>query len=143
MPTPPRTRKAPPIARPARCVVALGALGAVLTLAGCRSEGSDSTIVIEQGSHVLPASEKATAKPRSWTMPAVTGLTLRQAKDRIRARTDGAMVSIRSQDAAGQGRYPLTGSRWRVCSQTIPAGHHLRRGERIDLGVVEIIESCP
>jgi hypothetical protein len=142
MPTP-RTRRAPLATWPGRCALVLGVLGAVLTLAGCRSESSDSTIVIDQRNHVLPASEKATAKQRWWTMPAVTGLTLRQAKDQIRARTDGAMVSIRSHDAAGQGRHPLAGSRWRVCSQDIPAGGHLRRGQKIDLGVVEVSESCP
>lgn len=142
MPTPPKTRKAPPMAWPGRCVIVLGALGAVLTLAGCRSESSDSTVVIDHGNHVLPASEKP-AGERSWTMPSVSGLTLRQAENRIRTRTDGALVSVRSHDETGQGRHPLAGSRWRVCSQDIPAGSSLARRQKVDLGVVQVTESCP
>src|SRR6476620_7299312 len=122
MPMPPRTRRVLPTAWPGRLLVALGALGTVLTLAGCRSESSDSTIVIERGNHVLPAREEPAGTERSWTMPAVTGLTLRQAQDRLHHRTDGAVVSVRTHDATGQRRHPLAGSRWRVCSQDIPAG---------------------
>ncbi|MFD2416052.1 hypothetical protein [Amycolatopsis pigmentata] len=146
MPTPPRTRKALPTAWPGRLLVVLGALGTVvtvLTLAGCRSESSDSTIVIDHGNHVLPATEEPVGTQRSWTMPAVTGLTLRQAQDRVRQRTDGALVSIRTHDATGQGRHPLAGARWRVCSQDIPSGTHLVRRQKIDLGVVQLTEYCP
>lgn len=145
MPTPPRTPRTLrvlPTAWPGRLLVALGALGTVLTLAGCRSESSDSTIVIDRGNHVLPARE-GPAGTGSWTMPAVTGLTLRQAQDRVHQRTDGAVVSIRTHDATGQGRHPLAGSRWRVCSQGVPAGARLARRQKIDLGVVQLTESCP
>lgn len=145
MPTPPRTRKALPTAWPGRPLVVLGALGTVLALAGCRPESSsDSTIVIDRENHVLPATGDAGGTERSsWTMPAVTGLTLRQAQDRVHRRTDGAVVSIRTHDATGQRRPALAGSRWRVCSQDIPAGAHVARRQKIDLGVVRLAESCP
>jgi hypothetical protein len=92
---------------------------------------------------VTTPSPKPDGRPRTWTMPDLTGSNLQDAQDTIQKLTDNAIFVTTSHDATGARRQQVLDRNWKVCSQNVPPGKTITADMRIEFGAVKLDESCP
>jgi hypothetical protein len=117
-----------------RLTIPICALGAVLTLAGCKVDTPGG------GTTTIGPSITATTH---WDMPNEVGVNLQQAQNDIQKLTGNLIFFTSSHDVSGQGRHQILDKDWQVCSQNIPQGDPITIGSKIDFGTVKTTETCP
>jgi hypothetical protein len=137
-----------------RIGVITGAVLAVLAVAGCQQPNlaggdpsstppaatSPTVTAPPAANTTAPSLPKATT---SWLMPNLVGTQLQNAQDDIQKLTHDVIFFTTSHDATGQGRHQVLDKDWKVCTQSVPAGHSITLGTKIDFGVAKLAEACP
>jgi hypothetical protein len=120
-----------------RLMLAAGAIGAMIALAGCQvptATGSAST---------TPASTTSAQAAKQWTMPNLVGSNLQAAQDKMQSVTGDPIFLTSSHDASGRRRQQVVDRDWKVCTQNLVAGKTFTIKAKIDFGAVKVFENCP
>lgn len=112
------------------------ALTAALAIA-CQNSGTNPAPTAP------PAPPTGAEAPQQWTMPDLVGRNLQEAQDQIQTVTGNSLFLTRSHDATGQNRNQVVDSNWKVCTQNVAPGSPFNGDTLIDLGTVQLTESCP